>query len=183
MSTGLDGRHRDKNGEIGRSELSAALVQRFVGNSSNERFHRERYMAAESLKNLHTALVDTRSAYELALKDTDDVEVARICKEMISLRHTDHQELHQSLILAGEVPDENGSFMSVVHETVVGVRAALTGISKKTLPAFASGEQNIVEEYDDALREMSSDPKITEILTRQKENLLTKIAEMKKISA
>jgi len=30
---------------------------------------------------------------------------------------------------------------------------------------------------------MSSDPKITEILTRQKENLLTKIAEMKKLSA
>jgi uncharacterized protein (TIGR02284 family) len=140
-------------------------------------------MPAETLKKLHTALVDTRSAYELALKDTDDVEVARICKEMISLRHTDHQELHQSLILAGQVPDENGSFMSVVHETVIGVRAALTGISKKTLPAFASGEQNIVEEYDDALQEMSDDPKITEILKRQKENLLTKIAEMKKISA
>ena len=47
----------------------------------------------------------------------------------------------------------------------------------------ASGEQKIIEEYDDALREMSSDPKITEILTRQKENLLTKIAGMKKISA
>ena len=68
-------------------------------------------MAAESLKKLHTALVDTRSAYELALKDTDDEEVAGLCKEMISLRHTDHQEMHQSLILAGEVPDENGSFM------------------------------------------------------------------------
>ncbi len=30
---------------------------------------------------------------------------------------------------------------------------------------------------------MSDDPKITEILKRQKENLLSKIAEMKKISA
>jgi hypothetical protein len=29
------------------------------------------------------------------------------------------------------VPDEKGSFTSVVHQTVVGVRAALTGISKK----------------------------------------------------
>jgi hypothetical protein len=65
--------------------------------------------------------------------------------------------------------------MSVVHETVVGVRAALTGISKKTLPAFASGEQNIVEEYDDALRAMSDDPKITEILKRQKENCLRRL--------
>ena len=102
---------------------------------------------------------------------------------MISLRLSDHQELHQSLILAGEVPDENGSFMSVVYETVVGVRAALSGISKKTLPAFASGEENIVGEYDEALREMNGDPRIMEILTRQKQNLLTKIAEMKKLSA
>lgn len=36
------------------------------------------YMAAESLEELHTALVDTRAAYELALKDTDDEEVGRI---------------------------------------------------------------------------------------------------------
>jgi uncharacterized protein (TIGR02284 family) len=143
----------------------------------------DRYMPAESLKQLHTALIDTRAAYELALKDTDDEKVGRICKEMISLRHTDHRELHQSLILAGEVPDENGSFMSVVHETVVGVRAALSGISKKTLPAFVSGEENIVEEYNDALREAREDPDVTAILTRQKANLLTKIAEMRKACA
>jgi hypothetical protein len=62
---------------------------------------------------------------------------------MFSLRHDDHMELHQALVTAGEKPDENGSFMSVVHETVVGVRACLTGISKKTLPAFASGEENM----------------------------------------
>jgi uncharacterized protein (TIGR02284 family) len=140
-------------------------------------------MAPESLKKLHTALVNTRAAYELAFKDTDDEEVGRICKEMISLRHTDHQELHQSLILAGEVPNENGSFMSVVHETVVGVRAALTGISKKTLPAFVSGEENIVEEYNDALREASEEPNLTEVLTRQKKNLLAKITEMRKLRA
>jgi uncharacterized protein (TIGR02284 family) len=140
------------------------------------------YGSGESQKALY-GLVDTRGAYELALKDTADEEVAGICKEMISLRHSDHQELHQSLILAGEVPDENGSFMSVVHETVVGVRAALSGISKKTLPAFASGEENIVGEYDEALREMNGDPRVMEILTRQKESLLIKIAEMKKLSA
>jgi hypothetical protein len=73
--------------------------------------------------------------------------------------------------------------MSVVHETVVGVRAALTGISKKTLPAFVSGEENFVEEYNDALREASGDPNVTGILTRQKENLLAKIAEMRKVCA
>jgi uncharacterized protein (TIGR02284 family) len=140
-------------------------------------------MAAESLKKLHTALVDTQDAYELALKDTKDPDVAAICREMFSLRHTDHMELHQALITAGEVPDEDGSFMSVVHETVVGVRAALTGISKKTLPSFASGEEHIVAEYDDALKEFASDPALSEILTRQRAVLVAKIADMNKLSA
>jgi hypothetical protein len=84
-------------------------------------------MAVEKVKDLHTALIDTRSAYELALKDTEDADVAGICREMISLRHSDHLDLHQSLILAGEVPDEKGSFMSTIHETVIGVRAAISG--------------------------------------------------------
>jgi hypothetical protein len=100
---------------------------------------------------------------------------------MISLRHSDHQELHQSLILAGEVPDENGSFMSVVHATVVGVRAALKSARKRCRPSPA--ERKISLGNTMRLREMNGDLRVTEILTRQKENLLTKIAEMKKLSA
>ena len=110
-------------------------------------------------------------------------EVAAICREMFSLRHDDHRELHQALILAGQTPDENGSFMSVVHETVIGVRAVITGIGKKTLPAFASGEEDIVKLYDETLREASNDPKLSETLTRQKNNLLAKIEQMKKLAA
>jgi uncharacterized protein (TIGR02284 family) len=140
-------------------------------------------MAVENVKNLHTALIDTRAAYELALKDTDDADVAGICCEMISLRHSDHLELHQSLILAGEVPDESGSFMSMIHETVIGVRAAISGISKKTLPTLASGEEDIVKLYDEALAETGSNLSMTEILMRQRENLVSKIAAMKKLAA
>jgi uncharacterized protein (TIGR02284 family) len=140
-------------------------------------------MAVEAVKNLHTALIDTRAAYELALKDTEDEDVAGICREMISLRHSDHLDLHQSLILAGEVPDESGSFMSMIHETVIGVRAAISGISKKTLPTFASGEEEIVKLYDEALAETGSNLSMTEILMRQREILVSKIAAMKKLAA
>jgi uncharacterized protein (TIGR02284 family) len=150
--------------------------------SINVNYSAEARMAAETLKKLHTALVDTRDAYELALKDTDDPEVAGICREMFSLRHDDHLELHQALILAGEVPGENGSFMSVVHETVVGVRAAISGISKKTLPSFASGEEDIVGLYDETLRQMGNDPKLSGTLSRQRETLLTKIERMKTLA-
>ena len=99
--------------------------------------------------------------------------MAGICREMISLRHSDHLDLHQSLIQAGEVPDESGSFMSMIHETVIGVRAAISGISKKTLPTFASSEEDIVKLYDEALAETGSNLSMTEILMRQRENLLS----------
>lgn len=140
-------------------------------------------MSVEILKKLHTTLVDTRGAYELALKETDDPQVAGICKEMISLRHTDHGALHQALTLAGETPDENGSFMSMVNETVISVRAALTGISKKTLPAFVSGEEDIALLYDEALQEANNDPNVSDILNRQRANLVAKIEEMKNLSS
>jgi len=53
---------------------------------------------------------------------------------------------------------------------------------RKTLPAFASGEEDIVRLYDDALAEISSDPAMAEILTHQKDNLVEKISEMKKLA-
>jgi uncharacterized protein (TIGR02284 family) len=140
-------------------------------------------VAVDELKKLHTALVDTRGAYEIAEKDTADPQVKRLCRDMVVLRRKDHEELHQTLVAAGEKPDDDGSFMSVVHETVVGVRAALTGISKKTLPAFASGEENIVELYDAAIREAGSNANALAILQRQRANLVSQIAEMKQLAS
>lgn len=67
----------------------------------------------------------------MAARDTSDPQVARICQEMVEIRSVDHEELHRALIQAGEKPDDNGLFMTVVLETVVSVRSALQGISKK----------------------------------------------------
>jgi hypothetical protein len=71
----------------------------------------------------------------------------------------------------------------MIHETVIGVRAAISGISKKTLPTFASGEEEIVKLYDEALAETGSNLSMTEILMRQREILVSKIAAMKKLAA
>lgn len=139
-------------------------------------------MAADQLKKLHTALVDTRGAYELAARETEDAQVASICREMIALRRTDHEELHRALIAAGEKPDDDGSFMTTVHETVVAVRAAFTGIGKKTLPAFISGEEEILKLYDEAIAE-AADAGATDLLRRQRARLASEIGKMKGLAA
>ena len=139
-------------------------------------------MAVDKLKALHTALVDTRAAYELAAEKAESPAVVLVCKQMATLRQKDHAELHQALLAAGETPDENGSFMTTVHETVVSVRAAITGISEKTLPAFISGEEEITKLYDEAVEEAGPNNRTTDILVRQRANLMTKIQEMNRLA-
>jgi uncharacterized protein (TIGR02284 family) len=137
-------------------------------------------MAADSLKKLHTALVDTRNGYEEAAKDAETPSIKAFFGEMVALKEKDHSELHAGLSKLGEKPDESGSFMSTVHKTVISVRSAVTGLGKNALSSFVMGEEQIVKEYDDALAETST-PEITAVLTRQKQTLLAKIAEMKRM--
>ena len=136
-------------------------------------------MAADSLKKLHTALVDNRNGYQEAVKDADTPAIKALFAEMVALKEKDHAELHVGLSKLGEKADETGSFMSTVHKTVISVRSAVTGLGSNALGSFVMGEEQVIKEYDEALKECASDPAITATLTRQKETLLAKIAKMK----
>ena len=138
-------------------------------------------MAADSLKTLHTSLVDSRNGYKEAVKDAQNPVLKALFAEMVALKERDHSELHAGLSRLGEKPNESGSFMSTVHKTVITVRAAVTGLGTNSLSSFVMGEEHIVEQYDTALKECASDPAMVATLTRQKDTLLTKIAEMKRL--
>ena len=56
------------------------------------------------------------------------------------------------LSAAGLTPDEAGSFMSTVHKTVIGVRSAVVGLDAGSLSSFASGEENNLAKYDEAIK-------------------------------
>lgn len=140
-------------------------------------------MAADSLKTLHTALVDARNGYQEAARDAETPALKAFFTDMIALRERDHAELHDALRRMGETPDESGSFMSTVHQTVIRVRAAVTGLDRNALSSFVSGEEQILSDYDEALKDCATDPAITATLRRQRETLLTKIAEMKQRAA
>ena len=136
-------------------------------------------MAADSLKKLHTSLVDNRNGYQEAVKDADTPAIKGLFAEMVALKEKDHAELHAGLTDLGEEPDESGSFMSTVHKTVISVRSAVTGLGSNALGSFVMGEEQVSKEYDEALKEYASNPAITATLSRQKETLLAKIAKMK----
>ena len=139
-------------------------------------------MAADSLKKLHTDLVDNRNGYEEAVKDAEP-PLKAFFAEMVALKEKNHAELHGALSRLGEKPDEDGSFMSTVHKTVISVRAAVSGLGTNALSSFVMGEEQIVDAYDTALKDFASDPEIVATLTRQKATLLTKIAQMRQMES
>ncbi|MGY3452091.1 ferritin-like domain-containing protein [Bradyrhizobium sp. USDA 4353] len=140
-------------------------------------------MAADSLKTLHTSLVDARNGYQEAADDAETPALKALFAEMIALKERDHAELHDALRRMGETPDESGSFMSTVHQTVVRVRAAVTGLGTHALSSFVSGEEQILGQYDNALQECAGDAATTATLTRQRDSLQAKIAQMKQLAA
>lgn len=136
-------------------------------------------MTADSLKKLHTSLVDSRKGYEEAAKEAETPSLRLFFAEMAALKESDHAGLHQALLTMGEKSDDSGSFMATVHQTVISVRSAVTGLGTNSLPSFVTGEERIVEQYNDAIRESAADRATVESLNNQKAVLLSKIAEMK----
>lgn len=136
-----------------------------------------------SLKSLQTELIDARRGYEEALKDATDGDIAEIFRQMIDLRTDAITQIHGALAAEGEPDDEHGSVMSLVHRTVVGVRAAVSGLGPDSLPAFVDGETRILLTYNSAIDECRPYPKIANMLEGQRAALADLVANMNRFAS
>ena len=136
--------------------------------------------ANDKLITLHTALVDAGNGYDEAIKDATDPRIAGLFMDMKALHQRHHSELHAILLGSGETPDDQGSFMSKVHRAVIGARAAITGLGTNALSSFVSGEQRLLSEYEEAIEANESDLPTVEKLSQQQNELVQKVAIMKK---
>jgi uncharacterized protein (TIGR02284 family) len=132
----------------------------------------------DHLKSLHTSAIDARNGYQEALKDADGKGMTPLFREMIALHQRHADELASELRKADEIPDEKGSFMSVIHETIMDVRSMFNGLDESVLPGLIDGEKRNVSKYDDALKAVDSGSSVAGLLSGQCENILRKIAGM-----
>lgn len=131
----------------------------------------------DHMKSLHTTVVDARKGYEEALKDADGKGLSSLFRDMIALHQTHADALAADLVHHGEQVDDQGSFMSTIHRTVISIRSLFGGLDESILPGLIDGEERVVGYYDEALKYCP--PSETEMLSKQRAALLAKIAEMK----
>lgn len=135
-------------------------------------------MSTDALKSLHTRLVDSRIGYQEALEHAANSRFANFLRDMISMRETHAGDLASQLTAVGEQPNNDGSFLSTVHSTVINVRALFSDIDEKILPGLIDGEERILSYYDEALDGLGHGSRDAEILNQQRSAVMAKINEM-----
>jgi uncharacterized protein (TIGR02284 family) len=137
----------------------------------------------DSIVELHTALIDASNGYDEAIKDAQKPDLAALFERAKSLHEKAHEAIHAILSARGAAPDDTGSFMSTVHETIISVRSAIVGLDKGSLSAFASGEQRMIETYDKAIQTNGDDGPVRMALEEQRSALLELVGEMQQKAA
>ncbi|QKD05262.1 ferritin-like domain-containing protein [Mesorhizobium loti] len=139
-------------------------------------------MSKDKLSRLHTTLVDARAGYETAIDDAETAKLKAMFEQMFAIHGAAHSDIDKALVAKGEKPDESGSFMSTVHKAVISVRSAVTGVDENSLSSFVSGEQRIVEQYDEAIQD-ELDASTVAMLQYHKSRLLGMITRMQQNAA
>lgn len=132
----------------------------------------------DHLKTLHTSAVDARNGYQEALDDAEGKGMSPLFREMIALHEGNARELARELTKADQIPDEKGSFMTVVHQTIMDVRSLFNGLDESVLPGLIDGEKRNVSKYDDAFKAASTSSDVAALLSAQRGRIVHKIANM-----
>jgi uncharacterized protein (TIGR02284 family) len=132
----------------------------------------------DHLKSLHTSAIDARNGYQEALKEAEGKGMTPLFRDMIGLHQGNADELARELTKANEIPDDEGSFMTVVHKTIMDVRSLFNGLDESVLPGLIDGEKRNVSKYDDALADSKSAPGVAAVLTTQRDRIAGQIALM-----
>jgi uncharacterized protein (TIGR02284 family) len=137
----------------------------------------------DSIVELHTALIDSGNGYDEAIKDAQKPDLVALFERAKALHEKAHASIHAILSARGAAPDDRGSFMSTVHETVISVRSAVVGLNEGSLSAFASGEKMLIEAYDKAIRSNGDDDAVRAALEQQRSAVVDLVGEMQRKAA
>lgn len=117
---------------------------------------------------LHTSIVDALAGYE-TMAEKAEPEFRPVVDRFISLHRSHGTATARILTDHGREPDNDGSFMGTVNKAVVSIRAMFTDIDSDTLDRIHSGEEHILNDFDDAIREPLSENVRADLVTMRAE--------------
>lgn len=109
------------------------------------------------LATLQTRLVDVLAGFR-TMQEKAEPELRPIVDDYIATHTRHEQELAERLVSLGREVDEDGSFFSVVQESVVRVRSVFTDLGTNTVPQIIDGENSLMEIYRKTVDQATAGP-------------------------
>jgi hypothetical protein len=71
----------------------------------------------------------------------------------------------------------------VVHKAIMDFRSLFDGLNESVLPGLIDGEKGNVSKYDEPLKSTAMPSNLATLLTRQRDSLVQRIAQMQAMTA
>jgi len=133
----------------------------------------------EQLKSLHTHAIDARHGYKEALDDAEGHGLTSLFRDMIALHENNAKELSACLVRSGVPVNDDGSFMTVVHRTIMKIRSLFNGLGEGVLPGLIDGEERNAASYDSVLAMQTLPADVRDVLTAQRGRIEAAITGMR----
>jgi uncharacterized protein (TIGR02284 family) len=124
--------------------------------------------AAAAVAALHTRTLDALAGY-VRMVEKAEPEFRPTAERFRDLHARHADQLAVILAAMGGHPEEDGSIMGTINETVVSLRAFFDEIDEDVMDNVRSGEDHVLHAFDGALEEGLADPDQTTIAAMRDE--------------
>lgn len=132
------------------------------------------------LATLHTRLVDVLNGYD-TLSSRAEPELLPHVETLVALHRDHHADLDQLMREMGHEPDEDGSYMTHVHRSVVVMRDVFDELDEDVLPQIIDGEDRLIELYEETVAAAPPASPARRLLLDQQAELSSMLAELRDI--
>jgi uncharacterized protein (TIGR02284 family) len=116
------------------------------------------------------------------MKEAEGKGLTPLFTELANIHEKHATQLSSLLIERGQAPDKVGSFMTVVHKTIMDIRSLFGVLDESVIPGLIDGEKRNVTKYDEALKEPGEET-VQNVLDWQRAELSAAIDRMSAMKA
>ncbi|MCE6949717.1 PA2169 family four-helix-bundle protein [Cereibacter sphaeroides] len=131
--------------------------------------------ATDALAALHDRTIDVLAGFE-TMVDKAEPDFRPLAERFRGLHQRHAGQIAALLAAAGREADADGTFMSTVNRAVVSMRSLVDDIDEDILKQVESGEQHVVDAFDEALAQPQS-PEAKGRLAEMRQELVSLLGE------
>ncbi len=137
--------------------------------------------ATDVLHTIHTATNDVLKGYR-EMHARAEPEIQPVIRRLTDMHVAHAADQEAELARRRDAANDDSSLQGTVNKVVVILRDWLSRMDRDVLPAVREGEESLLEEYSNALKDdhLGHDPAATALLTRQMDEIRAEVARLPK---